>query len=536
MPSSSASQPAIHPDSSEDRVAAVAAALVNRESLTLAERRVLAGLPEVPDACVEAARAGIAQGGDPLGEQLLAARTTARNRNAGATYTPPAVVAAMVDRALRGGPSPARVVDPGAGSGRFAIAAARAAPDAAIIAAELDPLTALVLRANLSVLQLADRVTVHVGDFRNLHLPPLAGTTVFVGNPPYVRHHEISREWKEWYSAALGRYGIRASQLAGLHLHFFAQTLLLAGPRDRGLYITAAEWLDVNYGSALRELLVDHLGLTALDVVDPGVEVFPGILSSAVITSFAPGTNPARPVQVRWHRHADSLASPPGGLCLDRDTLRAAPRWTPLARGGPSPVSASTLTVGDLFRVSRGQVTGANHVWVTDPRRSDLPARFLWRTVTRAAELISAQPVLRDCTQLKVVVDLPADLDVLPPGEREAVEEFLARARAAGADASYVARQRKPWHAVRLYAPAPILCTYMGRRPPVFVVNEAGARHINVVHGLYPRQQLTPTQIRRVVDYLNANVARESGRTYAGGLTKFEPREIERLPLPRHLV
>jgi hypothetical protein len=73
----------------------------------------------------------------------------------------------------------------------------------------------------------------------------------------------------------------------------------------------------------------------------------------------------------------------------------------------------------------------------------------------------------------------------------------------------------------------------MARRPPQFTVNACSARHINVAHGLYPRQTLDGSLLVRLVAWLNSNVKMQSGRTYAGGLTKFEPKEIERLRIPR---
>lgn len=36
-----------------------------------------------------------------------------------------------------------------------------------------------------------------------------------------------------------------------------------------------------------------------------------------------------------------------------------------------------------------------------------------------------------------------------------------------------------------------------------------------------------------IVPWLNRNVRAAEGRTYAGGLTKFEPKEVMRLRLPR---
>ena len=35
-----------------------------------------------------------------------------------------------------------------------------------------------------------------------------------------------------------------------------------------------------------------------------------------------------------------------------------------------------------------------------------------------------------------------------------------------------------------------------------------------------------------LASFLRGNVAQSSGRTYAGGLTKFEPKELERIAVP----
>jgi len=116
--------------------------------------------------------------------------------------------------------------------------------------------------------------------------------------------------------------------------------------------------------------------------------------------------------------------------------------------------------------------------------------------------------------------------------ERNAVREFLRWAKAAGAQDGYIAAHRRPWWSVKLRSPAPILCTYMARRPPAFVRNIACARHVNIAHGLYPRERLVDAVMAAVIEWLRANVALEAGRIYAGGLTKFEPGEIERICMP----
>lgn len=190
------------------------------------------------------------------------------------------------------------------------------------------------------------------------------------------------------------------------------------------------------------------------------------------------------------------------------------------------------VELGELCRVHRGQVTGSNEVWIAGEHSADLPRSVLFRTVTRARELIDAAGLLDDASKLKCVIDLPSDLDTLNTLERRAVDRFLKVARAMGANKGYIASHRKAWWSVGLRAPAPIISTYMARRPPAFVLNKADARHINIAHGLYPRERLTDLARKTLVDYLQTNISQRSGRTYAGGLTKFEPREMERLIVP----
>ena len=177
-------------------------------------------------------------------------------------------------------------------------------------------------------------------------------------------------------------------------------------------------------------------------------------------------------------------------------------------------------------------MTGANNVWIANGGSVELPEAVLFPTVTRARELFEAGLVLQDDSQLRKVIDLPVDLSLFDVAERRAVDRFLVRARREGVHKGYVARNRKAWWSVGLREPAPILATYMARRPPGFVRNLAAARHINIAHGLYPREDLAEEMLTSMTAYLAHAVDTRSGRTYAGGLTKFEPREMERLPVP----
>src|SRR5277367_2183733 len=101
-------------------------------------------------------------------------------------------------------------------------------------------------------------------------VPSVRGSsTLFISNPPYVRHHGIAPSWKRWLTRESRRIGLTASQLAGLHVHFFLATALRGRAGDVGVFVTASEWLDVNYGDLVRALLVGPLGATSVHLLDP---------------------------------------------------------------------------------------------------------------------------------------------------------------------------------------------------------------------------------------------------------------------------
>jgi adenine-specific DNA-methyltransferase len=504
---------------------------------------------------VTAARDRIRAGEDPLGDAFCALRSPAGRRVLGQTFTPPPVIESMIAWAAGTGIRPARVVDPGSGSARMLLAAGRRWPQAALIGVEIDPAAAIIGRASLAAAGFAGRSAVLLGDYCCARLPPAEGPTLFLGNPPYVRHHQIAAPGKDWLRRAAREQGLPASGLAGLHAHFFLATARHAALGDLGVLITAAEWLDVNYGRLVRELLLGALGGQAIHLIEPATAVFADAAATSVIACFRPGTTPEA-IRMRRVPGPAELGALAGGTPVAVPVLRATSRWGPLLRAtepeaaspgdarpgaarteaagprGPGLLPEGHVELGELCRVHRGQVTGANAVWITAGPHPLVPARFCVPAVTRARELIAAGPVLAPGARLRQVISLPADLDDLPGAERARVARFLRHATAAGAADSYVARHRTPWWRVRLGVPPPIMASYMGRRPPVFVRNHAGASYLNIAHGLYPREPLDPGVLDALAAFLSRSVSPEQGRVYAGGLIKFEPREMERLLVP----
>ena len=199
----------------ERNIAATASALIKcHPILSRTEAELVEDAADLVDpAVVSAVRDQIKDGLDPLGEALCQVRSAKLRRASGAVYTPFKIIEAIASWLTGQTEMPARIVDPGSGSGRFLMVLAPKFPNAILVAVEPDPLSALVLRANAETMGFSHRLDVRVEDYCNTDLPHVAGKTAFVGNPPYVRHHDISASAKNWLVEASADLGLKANQL-----------------------------------------------------------------------------------------------------------------------------------------------------------------------------------------------------------------------------------------------------------------------------------------------------------------------------------
>lgn len=501
---------------------------VDLECLTDQERSLIQEVfpveVDVPDL-----RAQILKGEDPLGDMFCALRSSTERRAEGQTFTPHEIVEQMVSWAANK-VVPVRVVDPGTGSGRFIIRALKKFPSAKGIAIDTDPVALLIARANAHVCGLSQRIDFRLCDYREALIEKINGVTLYIGNPPYVRHHNITSRWKEWYAVTAKSLNLPSSKLAGLHAHFFLKTAENMCPGDIGAFITSAEWLDVNYGSSLRKLLVKHLSLDELHVFDPVSLPFANAQVTGVVVYFSSDVG-GKAVLVNRVKLPSDLGNVRKAVRVDHLTMETSARWSSVGRERKK-YPRGYVELGEYFRVRRGTVTGANKIWIARRGDVDLPDSVLFPSVTKARELFAAGESLTSDFELKCVVDIPFDYQSLDDDSVARIERYIAYAQSLGVDRGYIACHRRAWWSVGLAEAAPILATYMARRPPRFVRNCVGARHVNVVHGLYPRADCVDRDLKLLVEYLNNNVQLSDGRTYAGGLTKFEPKEMERLMVP----
>jgi hypothetical protein len=483
-------------------------------------------------------------------ERLDAARSAAERNRLGQFATPPQLALDIARFALQrwqDRDDAAAFLDPAIGSGSFYSALFQTFPPRAIADAcgvEIDPRFADAARD----LWGGSGLRVIPGDFTTL--APDRPYNLILTNPPYVRHHHLGREDKERLKALVAdRFRLDISGLAGLYAHFLLLCDAWMAPGGLAVWLIPSEFMDVNYGAAVKSYLTERVKLLHIHRYCPSDVQFCDALVTSAIVVFEKAP-PSRDHQVLLS-FGGPITAPAALETVALTSLRRARKWTGLGRGPASDDAEPSHTLGDFFAIKRGMATGANGFFILDRQealRKGIPAEFLRPILPSSRHLpdavIEAEPdgYPRLAKALSII-----DCDLPEPVLQQRHPQFwryLESGKADGVHAGYLASRRTPWYSQEKRDPAPFLCTYMGRErsdgnPFRFFWNKSRATAANVYLLLYPRAELKAALAARPDLYpivfahlqsLTGEHLIKGGRVYGGGLHKMEPKELANLP------
>ncbi len=164
----------------------------------------------------------------------------------------------------------ADVFDPGAGDGRFA----RAGTYVRYFGFEIDA-------ARLPSAKLSDSASIVNGcAFSD---PEDRLYDLAIGNPPYVRHHDITDDWRARVSSAIAaRSGVRPSGLSNAYIYFLWLGLLKTNADGVVAMLVPQEWVSRPAGQPLRDY-IERSGWS-VDVYRFSFDVFDRVLTTSCVT------------------------------------------------------------------------------------------------------------------------------------------------------------------------------------------------------------------------------------------------------------
>jgi len=398
----------------------------------------------------------------------------------------------------------------------------------------------------------SDACEIDIRDF--IQNPPKKLFKSIVANPPYIRHHRLSRQIKETArQVCLKTLGKTIDGRAGIHIYFLIQALMLLEHNGKLAFIMPSDTCEGIFANQLWQWITTKYCLDCVITFDPEATPFPKVDTNAVVLLIKNARPKKRIVWVKVnHPQTQDLSTFIRSQFSNRKlkSLKVVERdldeavMTGLSRD-PEYAVSSRYSLIKFATVMRGIATGANYFFLMtkeEARKRKITPEFLKMAIGRTRDVdgfyINKEAVERlDQNGRPTVLFAPdgRNIDEFP----KEVQEYLREGENQGIPNKPLLSSRKPWYKMEQRDVPTFLFAYLGRRNARFIRNMADVVPLTSFLCVYPRSNSIDF-IERLWSILkspetirNLNLI---GKSYGSGAIKIEPRALEKLPLPENLV
>ena len=382
--------------------------------------------------------------------------------------------------------------------------------------------------------------------------PPYRKFKAIVANPPYIRHHRIDEDTKSFLkSLALSITGNSIDGRAGYHIYFFIQALNLLENDGKLAFIMPADTCEGKFAKNLWNWISKNFCIDAVITVDEKATPFPNVDTNAIVFLIKKSKPSKTLYWVKANEaYSNDLLDFISSNFKERKfkTLSVIKRRLKegLETGFSRPEQNHNefkFHLNDFAKVMRGIATGSNEFFFlnsTQVTELGIPDEFLKRAIGRTKDITESIITVKDVQALEQE-NRPTYLlsingtDKLP----KSITNYLKIGEEMGLPNRALIQQRKPWYKMEKREIPPLLFAYLGRRNTRFIKNDAKVLPLTGFLCVYPIYD-DKDFIENLWQALNHPDTLENlklvGKSYGSGAIKVEPGNLNRLPIPEHIV
>lgn len=383
--------------------------------------------------------------------------------------------------------------------------------------------------------------------------PPQRKFKAIVANPPYIRHHRIDEETKQYLKQLCME--ITSSTIdgrAGYHIYFLLQALKVLEEKGKLAFIMPADTCEGTFSKKLWNWITKNYCLECVITFDENATPFPNVDTNAVIF-FIKKDKPKK--EIFWIKAKQAYSEDLKNFILtgfsktDFETLLITKRNlkealnTGLSRPEQD-LNGLKYHLSDFATVMRGIATGANNFFFLTKQQAkelNIPQEFLKLAIGRTKDICGDIVTMEDIKKLEKKSRPTLLLSIDQPKEKlpKQILDYLQKGIELNFPNRPLIKQRKPWFRMEKREIPELLFAYLGRRNSRFIKNEAKVLPLTGFLCVYPiyKDENYINNLWKVLNHPDTiKNLQLVGKSYGSGAIKVEPRNLDNLPIPEYLI
>lgn len=481
-------------------------------------------------------------------------RLKRNEKSLAAFYTPRNVAQILTDWAVTR--ADALVLDPSYGGCAFLNAAfatltkkGSTQPESQIFGVDIDP------SANS---YLSDLITAGAApqqyickDFFELGVDNFSGQSfdAVVGNPPYIRYHDIPDKLQRKAEDRLAQIGISISGRASYWAFFLLYSTHFLRDGGRLAMVLPGALLHTDYSSKVRELFNRRFEKVNIYLLQE--RIFDNTQEESVIICADGAGKKNRAVRVEYVSTVEDLskaiaqvedkAHANGDESRDGGLLRALVADEVLEVYDELSDSSAVVRLGEWVDTRIGIVTGNNDYFILsqdERKQTGIPERYFVPVIRRSAYVNGLVATNRDLKYLNkegkrhLLLNPPENLTRTPKSLRKYIEQGEEK----GVNLAWKCKSRDPWYIVpHTYVPEAVMPCMAASWARLMVNHSSYTCTNNIIRLSWREKRPAYDWTRLALGSLSTFCqlsAELVGRSYGGGVLKLEPTELTRLAIP----
>jgi adenine-specific DNA methylase len=369
-----------------------------------------------------------------------------------------------------------------------------------------------------------------------------------VGNPPYIRYHNIPDEAEKKAILRLEEFNISLSRRASYWAFFLLYSIQFLRKGGRLAMVLPGSLLHADYSAQVRRYLKSFFREVVIILLED--RIFDGTQEESVLV-FADGARePNERVRIGAVKNIREL---PAALqngnkntkilkneARDGEWLRPLLPDSTLSIYDRIAKSDKFLRLGEVVTIRLGVVTGNNDYFILSPKEQEehqIPDEYVVPIVRRPSQFLGINlnhdDLTTDNRDLKYLLFAIADNS----GELgDAVKKYVELGETLKINEGTKCKGRKPWYSVpETFSPdafVPCMSASWSR----LVINRSNYTCTNNILRLIRKDNMPNITWEMISLGMLSSFSQLSaelvGRSYGGGVLKLEPKELQRLVIP----